>query len=267
MADTYPGTQAVSRAIQLLKYFDDQKPVWSLNDLVLASQLNKTTTFRILSALENEGLLRRTTEGSYRLGSEMIALGGCAMRSNELRTVSRSHIRELSHNTRETVTLETLHISKNNPRDDTPDNQWHMLVIDETLSRYRVGISQFIGSRLPVHASSTGRVVLANLKQEMFEQFLHCPRPKYTDATITAVSPLKKELKRIQKQGYAIVQGEIEEGLVAIGAPIFDYNSHVQSAISVVVPSFRVKRGDLPDLAQQVVAKANTISKLLGYRQ
>ena len=266
MAEKYPGTQAVTRAIQLLKYFDDQRPVWTLNELVGASQLNKTTAFRILSALENEGLLRRMPEGGYRLGSEMVALGGRAMRSNALRTVSHALIRELSQQTGETVTLETLHNSQNNPRDTAVDNQWHMLVIDETLSRYRVGISQFIGSRLPIHASSTGRVVLANLPSEMLDDFLTQARPQFTENTLVTESKLKKELNKIFKQGFAIVKGEIEIGLIAVGAPIFDLNGDVRSAISVVVPSFRVKRGDLPDLAQRVVAQANKISHRLGYR-
>lgn len=267
MAEKYPGTQAVTRAIQLLKQFDDEKPVRSLNELVEATRLNKTTIFRILSALENEGLLRRTPEGSYRLGSEMVALGGRAMRSNELRTVSHAVIRELSQATGETVTLETLHISQNNPRDTAVDHQWHMLVIDETLSRYRVGIAQFIGSRLPVHATSTGRCVLAHASPDTLEQFFQLPRAQFTDGTLHSKEELEDVLAEVKTQGFAIVQGEIEVGLIAVGAPIFDVNGRVHSAISVVVPSFRVNRGDLPELAQFVVSHANAISHRLGYRK
>ncbi|MEM7332047.1 MAG: IclR family transcriptional regulator [Chloroflexota bacterium] len=267
MADKYPGTQAVTRAIHLLKLFDDDKPVWSLNDLSETAQLNKTTTFRILSALEHEGLLRRTPEGNYRLGSEMVAMGGRAMRSNELRTVSHAYIRELSQTTKETVTLETLHISQNNPRDTAVDNQWHMLVIDETLSQYRVGISQFIGSRLPVYASSTGRAVLAHLPEEMRVEYLTFTRTPFTDNTVITQENLKKEIQKVRKQGFAIVKSEIEVGLIAVGAPIFDLNGEVRSAISVVVPSFRVKRGDLPELAKRVVSTASDISHRLGYRR
>lgn len=266
MAETYPGTQAVVRAIQLLKLFDDQKPDWTLGDLVEASRLNKTTAFRILSALENEGLLQKNDEGSYRLGSEMIALGGRAMRSNELRSVSRTPIRQLSRQTGETVTLETLHNSKYNPRDSAADHGWHMLVIDETLSRYRVGITQFIGSRLPVHATSTGRAVLAQMPNGQLERFLTEPLIDYTENTVVDAMQLKRELAKIKKQGHAVVNSEIELGLVAIGAPIFDLNGDARSAISVVVPSFRVKRGDLPELAQQVMQTAALISQKLGHR-
>lgn len=262
-----PGTQAVVRAVRLLKLFDDQKPSWSLADLVEASQLNKTTAFRILSALENEGLLQKSDEGNYRLGSEMIALGGRAMRTNELRTVSRAPIRQLSRQTGETVTLETLHIAKNNPRDSNNDDEWRMLVIDETLSRYRVGITQFIGSRLPVHATSTGRAVLAHLPQAQLDQFLANPLHDFTEHTVVDGRQLRPLLTQIKAQGYAIVNGEVELGLVAIGAPIFDLNGDVYSAISVVVPSFRVKRGDLPELAEQVMETAAFISNKLGYRK
>lgn len=266
MSETYPGTQAVVRAIQLLKLFDDQKPDWTLSDLVEASRLNKTTAFRILSALENEGLLQKNDEGVYRLGSEMIALGGRAMRSNELRAVSRIPIRQLSQRTGETVTLETLHNAKNNPRDTVSDSGWHMLVIDETLSRYRVGITQFIGSRLPVHATSTGRAVLAHMPDEQLAQFLTEPLIGFTENTVVDVAALRRELAKIRRDGYAVVNSEIELGLVAIGAPIFDLNGDALSAISVVVPSFRVKRGDLPELAEQVMNTAVAISHKLGHR-
>ena len=88
--EVYPGTQAVARALALLKAFSDAQPEWALSDLAQAAGLNKTTTFRLLSALEAERLLMRNPlSGGYRLGVELIAIGGTAMRSNPLRAMSR----------------------------------------------------------------------------------------------------------------------------------------------------------------------------------
>ena len=88
----YEGTQAISRAFEILKMFDDEHPEWSLSDLVEASAFKKTTAFRILSALEFEGALRRTEGGNYQLASELIVLGGRAMRANRLRTVTQPYL-------------------------------------------------------------------------------------------------------------------------------------------------------------------------------
>ena len=81
--ESYPGTQAVARAIALLKSFSDTQPEWGLSELAQTTGLNKTTAFRLLAALEAEGLIMRNPlSGGYRLGVELVAMGGCATRSN-----------------------------------------------------------------------------------------------------------------------------------------------------------------------------------------
>src|SRR5690606_9220697 len=123
------------------------------------------TLFRILGALEHEGLLEKNDEGRYVLGSEMIALGGRAARVNNLRTVSHPILKHLTSLTGETTTLEVLRSESN--------QTWSMLVIDEVIGKHIVGITQYIGSRLPVHATSTGKAVLAFADGDTQETILH----------------------------------------------------------------------------------------------
>src|SRR5438045_3142394 len=89
-ATPYPGTQAVLRAITLLKAFTDDHPELTLSELARRVGLNKTPTFRLMTALESEGMVARnpSTE-AYRLGPEIIVLGGHAQRSNDLLFASR----------------------------------------------------------------------------------------------------------------------------------------------------------------------------------
>ncbi|MGB0389834.1 MAG: helix-turn-helix domain-containing protein, partial [Ardenticatenaceae bacterium] len=108
MTRSYSGTQSVVRALRVLKLFDSDRAEWGLNDLLEVAGLNKTTLFRLLSALESEGLLQRTANGDYRLGAQIIALGGRAMRHNPLRVVARPLMRELAQRTKERITLEML---------------------------------------------------------------------------------------------------------------------------------------------------------------
>src|SRR5262245_17383988 len=99
----YKGTQAVMRAITLLKVFTETHPVWSLAELTKYSGLNKTTAFRLLSALESEGLIMRNSDTeTYTLGPEIIVLGGRALRSNNLRSLSRDELKALADKTGET---------------------------------------------------------------------------------------------------------------------------------------------------------------------
>lgn len=252
------GTQSILRALSVLKMFDDAHPTWDLQDLTDASQLNKTTLFRILGALEYEGLIEKNDEGRYRLGSEMIALGGRAARANNLRTISHPILKHLTNTTGETTTLEVMRSES--------DQTWSMLVIDEVIGKHLVGITQYIGSRLPLHATSTGKAVLAFIDDDTRQNLLSAQMAGYTDLTHIEPNALLADLDHISEQGFALAYGELELGLVAIGAPIFNANQQVIAAISLTGPSVRIKRNDVDALAQHVCKHAADISYQLGYR-
>jgi IclR family acetate operon transcriptional repressor len=105
----YAGTQSVLRAVSLLKAFTDAQPELGLMELAKAAGLNKTMVYRLLTALESERLVARDpgTDG-YRLGPEMIALGGRAVRANRVRQVGRPELERLARETGEAATLEVL---------------------------------------------------------------------------------------------------------------------------------------------------------------
>jgi DNA-binding IclR family transcriptional regulator len=125
-----------------------------------------------------------------------------------------------------------------------------MLVIDEVLGQHLVGITQYIGSRLPIYATSTGKAVLAFLddtrRNAIIEEALQHSQNNdngnhHTEHTITDRDAFTKILEDVQERGYAYATGELETGLMAVGVPIFDYNGVPQAAISIVGPSIRVK--------------------------
>lgn len=254
-----PGAQSILRGIQLLKAFDDRQPEWSLTELVDETGLNKTTVFRLLAALESEGLVRKSAEGAYRLGSEMIALGGRAMRANQLRTAAYEPLRALARETGETTTLEII-------RPDTRGRPT-TLVIDETLGRYRVGINQYIGSRLPIHATSTGKAMLAYSSPDVVKEVIRWKLPALTDQTIHRAKTLRQALEQIRSCGFALAAGELEGGVMAAAAPIFDHMNQVQAAVSVVGPSIRVDHAKLHEFGLLVKATTEEISRDLGWRE
>lgn len=258
MTKSYSGTQAVVRALRLLKVFDSEQAEWSLNELLEVVELNKTTLFRLLSALEGEGLLQRTENGTYRLGAEVIALGGRAMRHNPLRVVAGPLISELANRTKERITLEMLVTNW--------DGTHAMLVLDEVKSAHLLGVNQFIGSRLPIHATSTGKAVLAFLPEDELEIVLQQKLPAITPQTLINEAQLQPVLATIRLQGYATAISELEIGLMATAAPIFNYECEPIAALSIVGPSIRVDETRLHQLAQEAKTVANTISSQLGYR-
>jgi DNA-binding IclR family transcriptional regulator len=87
-ARAVPGTQAVARAVSLLKLFSDARPEWRLTDLARAAHLHKATAHRLLATLEREGMVVRDAGERYRLGPEAIALGARAVRASDLRALA-----------------------------------------------------------------------------------------------------------------------------------------------------------------------------------
>ena len=251
--ESYPGTQAVARAIGLLKTFSDAQPEWGLSELAQATRLNKSTAFRLLAALEAEGLvMRNSLSGGYRLGVELVALGGCAMRSNPLRAVSRPVLESLAQECDEAATLEVL-------------VNTHVLIVDEVSSRHPMGMSQDVGSRLPAHATATGKVLLAHLDGDALPGALRLPLAPLTEATVTDLDRLRTQLEQIRRQGYAATAGELEPGFAAVAAPIFDRERQVAAAISVGGSSLRLTPERVPTVAALVQMAARQISRQLGF--
>src|SRR5262245_60854551 len=107
--EAVPGTQTVMRAVALLKAFTDAQPQMGLTELSRAVGLNKTTTYRLLAALEHEGLVAQDARGgAYHLGPEAIALGARALRATDLRAAARPELEALARETGETADLEIL---------------------------------------------------------------------------------------------------------------------------------------------------------------
>jgi DNA-binding IclR family transcriptional regulator len=251
----YPGTQAVRRAVALLKAFTDEQPEWGLTELARAVKLNKTTAYRLLTALESEGFIARSSQtDAYRLGPEAIALGGRALRSNDLRTTSHPELEALAEATAETATLEVL-----------ADGQ--MMILDEAYGPHVVGNTQSIGTRWPAHATSTGKILLAHLPDAKLKAVLRVGLTRLNDKTITSQEALRRELNQIREQGYAMAIEELVVGLVAIGAPVRNHTGEVIAALSVGGPSIRLTKARWGEVIRLVKEAAGRVSEKLGYRE
>ncbi len=251
-----PGTQAVARAVGLLKAFSDTRPAWRLSDLARNAHLHKATAHRLLAALEREGMVTRDPSGElYRLGPEAIALGARAARASDLRAVARPSLLALSAATGETATLDV-------PVDGD------MLILDEVPGAALVGASPEIGTRWPAHATSTGRAVLALLDESERPALARGGRlSRHTERTITSPAALVRELARVRRRGYAVAAEELERGYVAVGAAIRDQHGRPIAGVCVGGPALRFAAARIPELGARVRAAADRVSAQLGFRE
>ena len=242
------GTRAVVRAISVLKALGRSPSPNGVTELGTATGLSKATVFRLLGALENEGMVARDgLNGAYRLGPEMISLGASALSTTDLREIAHYELVRLTEVSGETSTLEVL--SGND-----------VLVIDEVQGRFLFSATPEIGRRWPIHATSTGKVLLA---------FSQTPRAlprltKYAPRTITTRVEIDRELERVRQHGYAFAVDELETGLVAMAAPIRNHLGYVAAALSINGPASRLTPKCRRELQVKLCASAKRVSRRLG---
>ncbi|NOZ72763.1 MAG: IclR family transcriptional regulator [Chloroflexi bacterium] len=250
----YPGVQAVTRALSLLNLFSDNQPEWTLAELTAAAELNRTTVYRLLTALESFDMVKRDRETDrYRLGSGIIALAGRALRANPVRTLSRPELEKLAAISGETATLEVLSGDK-------------ILVLDEVLGKGVIQSSPSVGTFWPAFATSTGNAIMAFLPPAELDAILQAPLPQITAKTITSPQILRQQLAQIRRQGYAVVSEALELGFVAVGAPLRNADGYPVAAISLGGPTIRLTEAYLPELGALLRDAAARISQQLGYR-
>ncbi len=240
------GAQAALRAIRLLKLFTNERPDMSLAELSQRSGLNKTTTHRLLRALQSESLIdRNPVSNAYSLGTGLMALGIQALAANDLRRRVRPLLKMLATETGETATLEV-------PVENS------MLILDEVSgSRVLPGAGN-IGTRWPMHATSTGKAWMA------FDQsgldWISDELQSFTTKTLTCKAQFQPQISDIRRRGYAITVDELEDGFTAVGTVIRGALGEVQGAVSIGGPTRRLNAARCAELGTSLCRAAARLS-------
>ena len=220
------GAQAALRAIRLLKLFTPERREMSLGDVSQIAGLNKTTTHRLLRALQSEAMIdQNSATGLYRLGTGLMALGVQALSSSDLRLRVRPMLKRLAKDSGETVTLEV-------PIDDS------MLILDEVTGDHVIGAGGNVGTRWPLHATSTGKVVIAFDDSGILR--LGEDLQSLTKNTIVDHGVLERQLGSIRRRGFAESVDELEDGFSGVAAVIRGGLGEVLGALSICGPTQRL---------------------------
>lgn len=225
------GTQAVDRAADLLvEVLKSEKPV-TFSYLTNKSGLAKGTASRLISALERNGLLQRNKKGEIETG---ITINQFASRISSInRLVSRLQplMRQIGNETGETISLA---ISGS----DAVEN------IAQIDAKYLLSSRNWIGQKVPYHASAAGKVLLAFQNIDISKIKLD----KLTNSTIVSKVDLESEISKVRNNNYAVIIDELEMGLVAISVPVKDETGEVIAALSVSGPSARLNQQKIKEI-------------------
>jgi DNA-binding IclR family transcriptional regulator len=214
--------QSVQKAVTLLRATANHPEGASVSALARAAGLPRATALRLIQTLEQEALLLRVPDADrVLLGPELIRLAREVDMGTVLRELAGARLGELSEALRETVTLSVA----------APDGELDL--VDQVDGPQHLVPRSWLGQRFPLHASSSGKVLLASYRHERLERFLREPLPALTPFTITTPRALRRELKQVREQGYAATVDEIEQGLAGVSVGVFNETGALLGVINV----------------------------------
>jgi DNA-binding IclR family transcriptional regulator len=250
-AGTY-SNRSVSRALQLLRMVASMQGGATATELAAATSLSRPTAFRLLATLEENGLVDRV-DHRYVLGWELARLGGLADDHAGLASRSKPRIERAAQRTGETVTL-----SIRRPTNDLD------LVLQASAQRVGLSVTNMVGQRWPLHASATGKLVLAEVEESTVLEILGPDLQRFASQTITTHAGLQKDLAKVREQGYATIDDELEDGIVSGAVPVRDDAGTLFATVAVVGPKHRFDLAACRAALPELFAAAHDIGTRLG---
>ncbi|MEU0031398.1 IclR family transcriptional regulator C-terminal domain-containing protein [Streptomyces sp. NPDC006335] len=244
-ADRAPHfVRSLERGLAVIRAFDADHPQLSLTEVARTCGLTRAAARRFLLTLADLGYVRADGR-AYRLTPRVLELGYSYLSSFSLAQLAQPHLEQLVDRTRESSSLCVL---------DGDD----IVYVARVPARRIMTAAITVGTRFPAHVTSVGRVILAGLPGEELEVRLdRAELSPLTARTIASADLLRAELERVRRQGYALVDQELEEGLRSIAAPVRDRGGEVVAAVNIPVQAGRttlaaVRRDLLPALLETV---------------
>lgn len=246
-----PG--AVDRALQVMEIIGNVGSA-GVTEIALELGVHKSTVSRILSSLEARGFVEQVPDGrKYRIGLTVVRLAGSTMATLDMTKCGQETCDAVAAQTGETTNLAVL-------------NQSQAINVIEAAGSSSVALQTWVGQASPAYATSSGKVLLAELSETELRETLADELERFTESTIVDIEELVDELRSVKRRGWAKAVEELEVGLVAFAAPVRNHNGELVWALSVSGPRYRLDPDDAQEIVSTVTAAAADLSRLFGYR-
>lgn len=245
--------QSVDRALQILRLLTDS-PTLSGSEVSRHLGVHRSTAFRLLATLEAHDFVEQESQrGEYRLGLGVLRLAGPVTQRVDLARDAQVVCDEVAAVFHETSNVAIL-------VDRAAVN------ITQTMSSQLVAVRrQYVGQRTPLHATSTGKVLLAHAPATLRETVVAGPLDRFTGASITDPHLLRAELEAVRERGWAAAAAEWEPDACAVAVAVRGAGGDVVAALSVTAPTFRMPSETFQEVAERLRPLADELSRRLGH--
>jgi len=245
---------SLDRAVRVLGMLADHERGLSLADMARASDIPKSTLFRILVTLRKHHCVTTDLDGrTFRLGSHLWELGNAFADQTDLFRVSKGYMERLADQCGETVFLSKL-------------EDGEVVYLRRMESPKSITVVKKLEPRVPAHCTATGVALMAWLASEEVDDILDSHGMEaYNETTITDRQALKHRLTEARERKYAVVDGEYNSDLLCVAAPVLDHNRRPCAALTVAMLSSQAdSQARIDDVGQAVRETAQRLSHELG---
>lgn len=246
--------QSVDRAVSVLELLARNGEA-GITDIAADLGVHKSTVSRLVASLQNRGLVDQVSErGKFTIGFGIVRLAGAATGQLDLAKLGTPICETLADQLGETVNIAIL------------DGNG-AINVSQARGTAAVATQNWTGQRTPLHATSSGKVLLAMATRddEERERLINQPLTRYTPRTIVELDELRNMISSIIEDGYATSYEELELGLHALAVPVYGQRTEVVASISASGPAYRMSRRRIRQISDDLRKGALELSNQLGY--
>ncbi|MFF2653554.1 IclR family transcriptional regulator [Streptomyces sp. NPDC058045] len=241
--------KSVTRSLRILEAVAQHQPV-TVGELTKMFGLPKSTVQRTLVTLNEAGWLRANRKDTTRweIGARVLAVRPAALQGSSLFAAAREPMIRL----RDTLN-ETIHLS-------VPDALQSMVVVDRVDCTHAVRTFHAIGDTSPLHATATGRAILAHLPKADIDELVEHGLERFGDSTPTDDGQLRADLARVRADGYSVNRKQYRPDVCAVAAPILDEDGTPLATVAASMPESRYDEQRVPELGRLIADAAKEIA-------
>jgi IclR family pca regulon transcriptional regulator len=251
--DSY--VQSFARGLEVIRSFSAESPRQTLTEVAERAGLTRAGARRILLTLQTLGYVRHDGR-LFQLTPRMLDLGFAYLSSLPFWNLAEPVMEALVAEVKESCSAAVL---------DGTDIVYVLRVPTQKIMRINLGV----GSRLPAYCTSMGRMLLAGLPEDELRQRLLESKPvAHTEATVVAVDELLDRIAQVRRQGWSLVDQELEEGLISMAAPIKDRQGQTLAALNISGQANRSNAQVMQDnMLEPLLSASQSISRMLGLQR
>ncbi|WP_277209927.1 IclR family transcriptional regulator [Isoptericola croceus] len=252
-SDSSGGVQSVDRAITVLEILAREGSA-GVSEVADEVGVHKSTAFRLLAALEEHDLVEQNYErGKYRLSFGLLRLAGAIPTRLDVVRQARGVVDDLATRLDETINVAVV-------------REHYAVNVHQALGSAAVATHNWVGHLTPLHATSSGKVLLAFMSEEQCNAILDkTGLQAFTEHTISAREALMEQLHQVHEDGFATAYEELETGLNAAAVPLRDHTGAVVAALSISGPAYRMDTASIKAQVKDLRAAGARISRRMGY--